>query len=34
MFLGWLDEEREQIEYARLFDLIKSKIYKNLIKIS
>ncbi len=26
MFLEWLEEEREQIEYARLYDLIKSKL--------
>ena len=25
MFLGWLAEERDTIEYARLFDLIKCK---------
>lgn len=25
MFIEWLNEEREDVEYARLFDLIKSK---------
>ena len=27
MFIGWLEEEREDIEYGRLFDLIKRKNY-------
>jgi ankyrin repeat protein len=27
MFLEYLEEEREQVEYKRFFDLIKSKLY-------
>lgn len=29
MFLGFLAEDREEIEYPRLFDLIKSKPWAN-----